>query len=538
MPSLRLRPWQKAALERFHATASTDFLCVATPGAGKTTFALTAAVQDLALNPHQRVIVVTPTQHLKAQWAAAAGRFGLQLHPTWAPRHGGLPADAHGIVTTFQQIASAAAAVAPMATDAFVILDEVHHAGDERAWGDGLRRAFAAAGRRLSVSGTPFRSDTNSIPFVRYEEEEAVADFSYGYGDALDDGGVVRPVFFPRIDGHMEWSAPDGSLHSHSFDDVVTNEVASQRLRTALSPDGEWLPTVLRRAHERLLELRRDHPEAAGVVITTDQEHARAVSRIMRQRLRVRPVVATSDDPRASGRISGFAAGTEPWIVAVRMVSEGVDIPRLRVGVYATSTSTELFFRQAVGRLVRWIPGMPRQKAFLFVPDDPRFRVLAHHIAEERRHSLRKRQERMDRERDPDLVTATVGEDGQLAMFEVISAVALGEEETSIFSDRHREDLVHLDDLTYDPDLEIALTPPPLPDGSVHIGDAALHDERDRLRRVNQDRVAMLVLLTGEDHATVNATLNRETGIRSVAEATVGQLDRRVHLADRWLARL
>ncbi|MGF2075702.1 hypothetical protein, partial [Enterococcus casseliflavus] len=86
---------------------------------------------------------------------------------------------------------------------------EVHHAGEEQAWGESLRLAFEGAARRLSLSGTPFRSDTRAIPFVRYEADEAVPDFEYGYGDALRDGRVVRPVYFPRMGGQMEWSAPD-----------------------------------------------------------------------------------------------------------------------------------------------------------------------------------------------------------------------------------------------------------------------------------------------------------------------------------------
>ena len=116
---------------------------------------------------------------------------------------------------------------------------------------------------------------------------------------------------------------------------------------------------------------------------------------MMRWRLGVDPVVVTSDDPTASARIARFAAGTDPWLVAVRMVSEGVDIPRLAVGVYATTTTTELFFRQAVGRFVRWRRGGRRQQAFLYIPDDPRLRARAFQIADERRHSLR-RDERDD----------------------------------------------------------------------------------------------------------------------------------------------
>ena len=213
--SVHLRPWQKEALDRFHAVDRTDFLAVATPGAGKTTFALTAILQHLRHHPTRRVVIVVPTQQLKHQWAHAAGRLGLHLEPLWSAREGRLPADMHGVVLTYQQVAAQADPVRGLAHDAFVVFDELHHAGDERAWGDSVRLAFAGAARRLALSGTPFRSDTAAIPFVHYDDfGQAHADYEYSYGDALRDGRVVRPVYFPRTDGHMEWVAPDGSAHS------------------------------------------------------------------------------------------------------------------------------------------------------------------------------------------------------------------------------------------------------------------------------------------------------------------------------------
>jgi superfamily II DNA or RNA helicase len=174
--SVRLRPWQAQALERFSASGP-DFLAVATPGAGKTTFALAAALTDLAADPGRRLVVVAPTAHLKTQWAHAAARFGLHLDPDWVTSTGALPLDMHGIVTTYQQVALSAPALAGLCAGAFAVFDEIHHAGDERAWGDGLRAAFDGASRRLALSGTPFRSDTHAIPFVRYVGDEAVPDF-------------------------------------------------------------------------------------------------------------------------------------------------------------------------------------------------------------------------------------------------------------------------------------------------------------------------------------------------------------------------
>jgi superfamily II DNA or RNA helicase len=529
-----LRPWQKAALERFEQRQGADFLAVATPGAGKTTFALTAARRWLADHPDRRLVVVTPTAHLKTQWAAAALRLGLDLEVGWSPSEP-LASDMHGVVTTYQQVASAARPLAGIARDGFVVFDEVHHAAEDRAWGDTLRVAFDAAGCRLSLSGTPFRSDTNPIPFVRYRLDEAEADFEYGYGDALLDGRVVRPVYFPRTDGHMEWTAPDGSLHEATFSDALDRTLGAQRLRTALSLEGEWLPAVLRRAHAQLLEIRRAQPDAAGLVIATDREHARGIAALLRDRIGVPADVVTSDDPTASTRIARFASGTTPWIVAVRMVSEGVDIPRLRVGVLATTTATELFFRQAVGRLVRWTAGVARQPAFFFIPDDARTRALAFGIAEQRRHSLRRQ------ERDvapPDTTAFDEIAREQLSLFSAISAVAL--EATGELPEWQTDDLD--EQASPETDEGVVVELPPLrraASAATTTGDALpRHQHKRRLRARNAELARAIAHLSGLAHPHVNRELNRLAGVNRVTEATLEQLDRRARAADQWLARL
>ncbi|MFA9443978.1 DEAD/DEAH box helicase [Egicoccus sp. AB-alg6-2] len=540
--SLRLRRWQKEALDRFETTARRDFLAVATPGAGKTTFALTAAVRDLGRHPHRRLVVVAPTQHLKHQWSNAAANFGLHLEPEWASAEA-FPHDMHGVVVTYQQVAAQPRALRGPSDDAFVVLDEVHHAGTERAWGDGVFQAFELAAHRLSLSGTPFRSDQNPIPFVAYDFEEAVADYVYGYGEALKDGGVVRPVFFPRINGQMEWSTPEGAIVSATFDDHLDRTLSSQRLRTALSPDGEWLPTVLEQAHTQLLRLRESQPDAGGLVIAMDVEHARSIQKLLKAGHGVDAVVATSDDPLASEKIADFAAGRDPWIVAVRMVSEGVDVPRLRVGVYATNTVTELFFRQAVGRLVRWSGSLRRQKAFMFIPDDFRLRTFATQIAEQRTHSLKRREEEGDQ--DPvDLLDQLPpeGED-QLSLFAAISATAVVDHDpSSIFDDHHPEDLVH-DPALEDFSLEIELAPPPPRAGGGAEGapgttlTVSRTQRKRELRQANTDRVRMLTHLTGLAPEVINGRLNRESGVRSITEATVRDLERRLRAADTWIDR-
>ena len=550
MTTLTLRPWQRAAFDLFRAGTDPDFLAVATPGAGKTTFALACARATLA-DERRRLVVVAPTSHLKVQWSLAAHRMGLQLDPDWAPGQG-LARDVHGLVTTYQQVAMPASADAlrGLAADAMVILDEVHHAGDDKAWGDGIRRAFELAAKRLALSGTPFRSDRATIPFVRYdataEGDLAHADYTYGYGDALRDGGVVRPVYFPRVDGQMEWSTPSGDVLRASFADELARDQVSARLRTALSLDGDWLPTVLGQADDRLREIRHEHRDAGGLVIATDQEHAQGIARLLRNRFDTTADVVVSDDPQASRKIAEFAHDDRPWLVAVRMVSEGVDIPRLRVGVYSTTTSTELFFRQAVGRFVRWQAGRSSQKAYVYVPDDPRLRHHAFQIAEARRHVLLPPGERP--EHDPGELDAVVQPDDvaeQLSLFSVVSSTATGITFHAVTEDGvHHFDRFDAEpdppspDFGDDPALAIDLPDVPTEAGLVSWSSLSVAEQKDDLRTRNADLAKRLVDMTGWGHARVQGELNRLAGVTKVASATVDQLERRLRYGESWLRRL
>jgi superfamily II DNA or RNA helicase len=570
---LRLREWQRVALLQFEGSASPDFLAVATPGAGKTAFALAAALRALLARRVRRLVIVVPTQHLKLQWAQAAERLDIHLDPEWSSAYGALPSDVHGVVVTYQQVAANPGALRPLVAGSMVVLDEIHHAGESKAWGDGVRTAFEPATRRLCLSGTPFRSDQSTIPFVNYQGDEAVADFEYGYGDALKETQVVRPVYFPRINGHMEWTAPDGSDYSATFDDRLTKDLANQRLRTALAAEGEWLAAVLARAGAQLSHLRIRDPKAAGLVIAIDQEHARGIAALIHERLGVLPTIATSDDPDASRKISAFSESSAPWIVAVRMVSEGVDIPRLRVGVWATNTVTELFFRQAVGRLVRWRQGLARQAAYMFIPDDHRLRLYATGIAEQRRHNLRKREKedffggdgQGDDQGDKPAGEPELGDEEQLSLFSAISAVPLDEHGRPLADggnitafDREPDDVAEgeeIPDLVGTPGAEpppapapvFVLNPPgvrphlPLPDPEANRDAPAAKKSalarRRQLREQNGELVRELAHSMKKTYAEVNGDLNRKIGIKRINEASVRQLEQRLELARTWIKR-
>jgi len=388
----RLRAWQSAALEAYRVADPRDFLTVATPGAGKTTYALRLASDLLDRRVVERVVVVAPTEHLKTQWAEAAAAVGILLDPDFSGARGTTGSDYLGIAVTYAGVAANSLLYRRRVEDrkTLVILDEVHHAGDSLSWGESVREAFEPATRRLALTGTPFRSDINPIPFVSYVPGpdgigRSAADHVYGYGDALRDH-VVRPVMFLAYSGRMRWRTRAGDEGSAVLGDNQAKDVTQQAWRTALDPQGEWIPQVLRAANRRLTEVRKHVPDAGGLVIASDQTKARAYAKQLEVITGRKPTVVLSDDPKAGSRISAFSASNERWMVAVRMVSEGVDVPRLTVGVYATSTSTPLFFAQAVGRFVR--ARRRGETASIFVPSVPVLLRLAGELEEERDHVL------------------------------------------------------------------------------------------------------------------------------------------------------
>lgn len=388
-----LRQWQQEALDLFLTRKPKDFLAVATPGAGKTTFALTLASTLHAEKTVERIIVVVPTEHLKVQWSQAAARFGLSFDPEFTNSSAVNPAY-DGIVVTYAQVGMHPFKHHAVASSrrTLVILDEIHHAGDAKSWGDGVREAYNDVAHRLALTGTPFRSDDSAIPFVTYEEDGeghlvSQADYTYGYAEALADG-VVRPVVFLAYSGEAQWKDSAGEEYSARLGEPLDAAQTARAWKTALDPKGDWISAVLQAAQTRLTKIRRHMPDAGGLVIATDTTTARAYAKILRTISNTPVTVVLSDEPGSSKRIAEFSASQDEWLVAVRMVSEGVDVPRLAVGVYATSASTPLFFAQAIGRFVR--SRMPGESASIFLPSVPVLLRLAEEMEVSRDHVLGK----------------------------------------------------------------------------------------------------------------------------------------------------
>ena len=314
-PSTRaLRGWQRRALVRYLTAKPRDFLLVATPGAGKTAFALRIAGELLADRTIEAITVVVPTEHLKVQWAEAAAADGIALDPKFSNSAAHTSAEYHGVVVTYAQVASHPTRhrVRTEGKRTLVIFDEIHHGGDAKSWGDAILEAFGDATHRLALTGTPFRSDDAAIPFVRYEPDaggllRSQADHTYGYTDALADG-VVRPVVFLAYSGETRWRDSAGAEYSARLGEPATAEHTARAWRTALDPAGEWMPAVVTAADTRLRQLRAGGvPDAGGMVIASDQQAARAYAVLLQRITGEKPTVVLSDDPGASRRIAQFS---------------------------------------------------------------------------------------------------------------------------------------------------------------------------------------------------------------------------------------
>lgn len=566
----KLRAWQAEALEQYLAELPKDFLAAATPGAGKTTFALRLAAELRARRIIDRITVVAPTDHLKRQWADAAGRVGIRLDPGFRNAHGRSARHFHGVAVTYAQVAVRPALHRELTLSGrtLVILDEVHHGGDALSWGDAIREAFEPATKRLSLTGTPFRSDTAPIPFVQYEPDAkgvrlSKTDYAYGYGRALEDG-VVRPVMFMIYAGHMRWRTKAGDEMEAKLGEDNTKDITSSAWRTALEPTGEWIPAVLRAADRRLTEVRHTIPDAGGLVLATDQTVARAYAEILQQISGEQVTVVLSDDKEASSRIEEFSAGTSRWMVAVRMVSEGVDVPRLAVGVYATSSSTPLFFAQAIGRFVR--ARRRGETASVFLPNVPVLMALASELERQRDHALDRRDGEGDD--DPGL------DDGLLeaANREEKASDELADEFTwqAIASDATFDRVVYdgtefgtLAEPGSDEEFDFIGIPGLLEPEQVsellrhrqarqarRAGERRKHTVEDEaqaepvaLYRTLKEQRSLLNSLvglwarhTGEPHSQVHAELRRICGGPAVAQATVTQLQARIDFIRKRLA--
>ena len=361
------RDWQRDAREKFlRSTAPLAFLLDATPGAGKTVFSAKCAKSLYESGDINFTLIVVPTVTIKGDRDAGFlgdwNKCGIQI-TTELGSGRGIPKDFQGAVVTYQQLINMVSTIESWVSNGcklLVVFDEVHHLTETNVWGSAAERVGDKAVRILMLTGTAFRGDGRRISFVNYDQDgRAIADHVYSYEQAVADK-ICRPVNFMTDDGLAEF------VKDEKEEIVRISEPENQRaedgaVRTIFRGDSEWLKEVILRADAKLDEYRTWDSDAGGLIICRpgggvgDDRYLRNVASLVRTVTGENPEIVyyEDEDEDAVDKIERFRKSNKKWICAVRKISEGVDIKRLRVEVLATRPSTELLFRQVVGRIVR-----------------------------------------------------------------------------------------------------------------------------------------------------------------------------------------
>jgi superfamily II DNA or RNA helicase len=411
---MKLRNWQNAALDKalhYYSSEGEDrhFVINAAPGSGKTRVACAIASALLSSGMISRVIVIAPRRTVVDQWAkefqAFTGRHMMRI-----TRADDVGAEQLDICATWAAIKDLQDAFQPIcaAHRVLVICDEHHHAAIEAAWGASADSAFRDAAYSLILTGTPTRSDGAQSVWLNLDELGALKHPTEGmytltYGEAVELG-YCRPCTFHRhrgvftvnlgggLQAQVSSDAPPIIPAIAEIDSVLRRVVDFQRLaRTPqfesdlMTPKADgYQATMVACAREKLDEIRLDMPSAGGLVIAPDIRMAEYFSKLLEMIEGEKPTIVHSNVRSPDRRINAFRESkTARWLVTVGMVSEGVDIPRLRVLVYLPNAMTELAFRQAIGRVVRNNGPQDGSRGYVVMPALPIFDEYARRIEDD-----------------------------------------------------------------------------------------------------------------------------------------------------------
>jgi superfamily II DNA or RNA helicase len=384
--SATLRDWQNScinkALEHFNATP--HFFCQATPGAGKTRMAAELASRLLEQDRIDLVLCFAPScQVVEGFRSTFAEVLGRRLDGQIG---------AVGAAYTYQAMEYRDEGFWQLLDDyrVLVVFDEIHHcAGHDpllsNAWGQQiLHRVQDRAAFTLALSGTPWRSDDKAIALARYSSPEGhlICDYRYGLKEAVTDG-VCRSPRIVLLDNQKvkltEELGADSSVRL--FPSIAKLLGESPVTYEELLRHDEVIDQLLDLSGNKLNELRQIKPDAAGLVVATDIEHAQQIAQALDARGESYRVV-TNKTPDAQQVINAFRLSACRWIVAVGMISEGTDIPRLQVCCYLSRIRTELHYRQVLGRVLRRT-GESDDQAWLFMLAETTLQGFAERIADD-----------------------------------------------------------------------------------------------------------------------------------------------------------
>ena len=419
--NLKLRDWQKKALAKainwlLVERSELPFLVNAAPGAGKTIGACVIAQTLLNEDEIDRVVVIAPREEVVNQWAGdfrmVTGRHMCKV----TGADGDISAMEIDVCATWSAIQGLLPELQAVCRSSrtLVICDEHHHAAVEASWGRGAGGAFEDAKFSVILTGTPIRSDGEESVWLAYDNAGAIdhpedGSYTLTYGEAVDLG-YCRPVTFHRHEGKFTVDLDDG--HQVQVSGQAETEIPKKLkripgLQTALdfyrlvrTPQYEkdnitplstgYQATMLEWGSEKLTELRHRMPKAGGLIIAPNIDMANYMADLLEMIEGERPMMVHSQMANPSSKISAFRNTDKRWLVSVAMVSEGVDIKRLRILVHMPNALTELAFRQAIGRVVRTMGPDDDTRAYVVMPSLNTFEAYARRIEEEMSPSARK----------------------------------------------------------------------------------------------------------------------------------------------------
>ncbi len=272
----------------------------------------------------------------------------------------------------------------------FAVFDEIHHCSGydpllSNAWGQQiLQRMQDRATFTLALSGTPWRSDDKAIALARYSDPggRLICDYCYGLKDAIADG-VCRSPRIIMLDNHMLRLTEEVASTStiRLFPNIAKLLRESPVSYEDLLCHEEAINQLLDLGRKKLDEVQNLKPDAAGLVVATSIQHAHQVALALESKGETFQIVTTRT-PDAQQVINDFKNSDCRWIVAVGMISEGTDIPRLQVCCYLSRIRTELHYRQVLGRVLRRV-GEIDDRAWLFVLAEPTLMQFSHRVAED-----------------------------------------------------------------------------------------------------------------------------------------------------------
>ncbi len=410
---IQLRPWQAEAHQKAMKWLVEDrkdrhFLINAAPGAGKTLAACAIAKSLLDNEEIDRVVVIAPRTQVVTQWAEDFVRV--------TGRHMGKVTAADGdiadlemdVCATWSAINGLGPELQAVCQNSKVLLicDEHHHAAVEAAWGTSAEGALTDCKFVLVLTGTPIRSDGAESIWLAYDSNGAISHpdagtYTLTYGKAVDLG-YCRPITFHKHQGRftVDHEGEKVQISGHT-DPVIPRELARiPGLQTALdfyklAKTPQYIPgtdepllsgyqaSMIQAGIDKLDQLRHTMPEAGGLIIAPNIEVAEFMSKILEKLDGEKPLIVHSQLANAEDKIKQFRATTRKWLVSVAMVSEGVDIKRLRVLIYLPYALTELAFRQAMGRVVRTASYEDYSRAYVVMPAFQTFEKYAKRVEAE-----------------------------------------------------------------------------------------------------------------------------------------------------------